>query len=58
MTYLIKLRLYRIVSLLYSASDVNVSFEDVLNHVKKYLLACFLFKRNLKAVNVKIVSVH
>ena len=35
MTYLIKIRLYRIVSLLYSASDVNVSFEDVLNHVKK-----------------------
>ena len=32
--------------LLYCTSEVNVSFEDVLNHVTKYFLTCFTLNRN------------
>ena len=32
--------------LLHCASDVNVIFEDVLNHVTKYILTCFTLNRN------------
>ena len=32
--------------LLHCASDVNVSFEDVLNHVIKYILTCSTLNRN------------
>ena len=28
------------------SNDVNVSFEDVLNHVTKYFLTCFTLNRN------------
>ena len=31
--------------LLHCASDVNVSFEDVLNHMTKYFLTCFTLNR-------------
>ena len=40
--------------LLHCASDVNVSFEDVLNQVKPYFLTCLTFNRNRHM----IASVH
>ena len=36
--------------LLQFASDVKVSFEDVLNHVTKYFLTCFTYNPNRRII--------